>query len=217
LLTDIGLLSFVLRDSVDRGCFRRALIAGRRYSRAAAPVSKGRRPIGVADLTGVVGSGVHSSILPHLIVLVTMLSGPGAPFNRPWCGIMTLVSFPAPTDPSEIGHDHRADGAEPSPLGDRLPDAATGETQEVTAVELPDEQIAIARSAAVEDAGDAKQVGEYLGATREDEIALTAALVGHPCCRRPGPADRQRGRAPSRRAGVARAALAALGPADQGR
>jgi hypothetical protein len=120
---------------------------------------------------------VHSSILPHLIVLVTMLSGPGAPFNRPWCGIMTLVSFPAPTDPSEIGHDHRADGAEPSPLGDRLPDAATGETQEVTAVELPDEQIAIARSAAVEDAGDAKQVGEYLGATREDEIALTAAFA----------------------------------------
>ena len=110
------------------------------------------------------------------------------------CGIMTLVSFTAAAaDQSQIGLDDPTDGAEsPSaidPPGDDqaedrpTPDPTATEPSSAPAkavtpdVTLRDDQILLARAAADEESGDRDLVGEYLGAIREDEIAITAAFA----------------------------------------
>lgn len=94
---------------------------------------------------------------------------------------MTLVSFPAAAaDPSLIGSDDPAAGGESSSRTDDRPEIAPSPSpapsQPVPAT-LTDEVVAFARAAAVEEAGRAELVGEYLGAVRQDDVAFDAAFA----------------------------------------
>jgi hypothetical protein len=98
---------------------------------------------------------------------------------------MTSVSFPAPAaDPSEIGLDHPADGtglpdlvARTDPTEETATDQPVESESWIAPVELSDDVVALARTAAVEESGDSAVVGEYLGATADDEVAFTAAFA----------------------------------------
>ena len=131
---------------------------------------------------------------------------------------MTLVSFPAAAaDPSEIGltdprrpaatryrHAPPVTASWPvlipiAPPRTTIDDASDAR---VAAGVLPDELIALARAAAVEEAGRAEAVGDYLGAVAEDDVAVSGRV------RRDGPrlprlvlvGDARRGRTgPARR------------------
>lgn len=87
---------------------------------------------------------------------MTTAFGPGAPDSCAACGIMTPVSFIAATaEPSKVSVDRPVD---PSPS--------------------PSEQvIGLARAAAVEVSGGDQAVGGYLGATAEDEVAVSLAFA----------------------------------------
>ncbi len=85
---------------------------------------------------------------------------------------MTLVSLPAAAaDPSVIGPDDPAAGGESSSRTDAVADDA------VVPASLTDEIVAVARVAAIEEAGRAELVGEYLGAVQEDDVAVAAAFA----------------------------------------
>jgi len=103
---------------------------------------------------------------------------------------MARVSFTAPAaDPSEIGLQHPEDGTRPDGPTDPAPNAGapdpTGTDQRVSsggdarsvATSLPDPVVALARAAAVEESGNADLVGEYLGASIDDDVAVTAAFA----------------------------------------
>ena len=112
---------------------------------------------------------------------------------------MTLVSFPAAAaDPSVIGLADPAAGGEspyspadapvddaaaqgPDPDHPAADDNAAPSSSDSAASQLPvslsDEVVGVARAAAVEEAGRADLVGEYLGAVAEDAVAVAAAFA----------------------------------------
>ena len=88
---------------------------------------------------------------------------------------MSTVSFPAAdAGQSLIGFDDPAatDGAN-EPAGSGVDADGPGGA----VARLTDEQIGLARLAAVEEAGAADLVGDYLGASTEDSVAVTAAFA----------------------------------------
>ena len=102
---------------------------------------------------------------------------------------MARVSFTAPAaEPSEIGLDHPEGGTGPQAATDATPLETTtdpGSEQERIAdrekrsvsVSLSDAAVALARAAAVEESGSSELVGEYLGASLDDDVAVTAAFA----------------------------------------
>jgi hypothetical protein len=102
---------------------------------------------------------------------------------------MARVSFTAPAaEPSEIGLDHPEGGTGPQAATDPTPVETTsdpGSEQEriadreerSVAVSLSDAAVALARAAAVEESGSNELVGEYLGASLDDDVAVTAAFT----------------------------------------
>ena len=87
---------------------------------------------------------------------------------------MATVSFPAAgAGPSPIGFDDPVAAGNPSDPGDP---AATATEVTGSPSMLTDAQIEVARAAAVEEAGAAELVGEYLGASTEDDVAVSAAF-----------------------------------------
>jgi hypothetical protein len=95
---------------------------------------------------------------------------------------MATVSFSAaPADPTQLGSTDATGGDPASPQVD-LPvaEATQPTTQDRPGrqpVELSETQIAFARAAAGHDAEAAGRVGEYLGATAEDDVAVSAAFA----------------------------------------
>ena len=88
---------------------------------------------------------------------------------------MTIVSFPAAAaDPSVIGPDdpdsNRAEDFEPE-----MPTAPAPSPP--APASLTDEVVEVARAAAIEEAGRAELVGDYLGAVLEDDVAVAAAFA----------------------------------------
>jgi Protein of unknown function (DUF3027) len=57
------------------------------------------------------------------------------------------------------------------------PDSAPPDTLAGTATSLPADAVEVARAAAVEEAGTAAEVGDYLGAVHEDDVAVTASFA----------------------------------------
>jgi hypothetical protein len=89
---------------------------------------------------------------------------------------MRSVSSPAgAADPSKIGRDDPTAGPAAVDQLDQLPDDPP-DLDRPSPVELTDQMLAVARAAAVEEAGSADLVGEYLGAVADDDVAVSAAF-----------------------------------------
>ena len=95
---------------------------------------------------------------------------------------MATVSFPAAAaDPTQFGPTD-AHGGDPALPPVDQPAARTGrqagqDRPERQPIELSEALIAVARAAAGLDAETAERVGEYLGATAEDDVAVSAAFA----------------------------------------
>jgi len=95
---------------------------------------------------------------------------------------MATVSFPAAAaDPTQFGSTDAPGGDRETPLVDqptaREAQQPSPDRPSRLPVELPDALIAFARAAAGMDADAADRVGEYLGATAEDDVAVSAAFA----------------------------------------
>jgi hypothetical protein len=102
---------------------------------------------------------------------------------------MARVSFTAPAaEPSELALDHPEDGTGPQAAADPAPvETATDPASEQhrsadrdarsVPATLSDAVVFLARAAAVEESGSSELVGEYLGASLDDDVAVTAAFA----------------------------------------